>query len=566
MRSKTVWNRGRVLIAIWFLFFGSALPLAPGDAREGRNHLAEILRYISSGWDSLTRSMTRCDSVADTKSAQKAVLYLPAQMPIPQALEELQRNCPVRIERLPSVIVRAGQLDMSQIQQHGLLYLEHPYVVPGGFFNEMYGWDSYFILRGLLRDGRVGLAQGIVENFFFEIEHYGMILNSNRTYHLTRSQPPFLTAMVLAIHEAQKAAGREDLAWLARGYAYAAKDYEFWMREPHLAGSTGLSRYYDFAEGPAPEVLSGAGDYYRYAVRYSLQNRESAGAYLARTSESERGRTMLGPVFSVYLCDPQDAAGVKGKCELIENVGLTAEFYKGDRAMRASGFDISHRFGPLSGSTHHFAPVCLNSLLYKAEKDLENISSLLGRKADATKWRERARQRWERIQRYFWNADRGMFFDYDFQTGARSNYEYATTFYPLWAGLATPEQAQAVVRNLGLFEQPGGLAMSRKETKAQWDHPYGWAPIQLITFEGLQRYGFQEEANRVAEKFLSMVLENFHRDRTIREKYNVVTRSSETQVEAGYPENVVGFGWTNGVFLELLHALPKDAADRLAKQ
>jgi len=128
---------------------------------EGRNHLAEILHYISSGWDSLTRSMTRCDSVADTKSAQKAVLYLPAQMHIPQALEELQRNCPVRIERLPSVIVRAGQLDMSQIQQHGLLYLEHPYVVPGGFFNEMYGWDSYFILRGLLRDGRVGLAQGL---------------------------------------------------------------------------------------------------------------------------------------------------------------------------------------------------------------------------------------------------------------------------------------------------------------------------------------------------------------------------------------------------------------------
>ena len=108
--------------------------------------------------------------------------------------------------------------------------------------------------------------------------------------------------------------------------------------------------------------------------------------------------------------------------------------------------------------------------------------------------------------------------------------------------------------------------MSQQETKTQWDYPYGWAPIHLIAVEGLRRYGYDAEANRISFNFLSMVLQNFRRDKTIREKYNVVTRSSETQVEAGYKENVIGFGWTNGVFLELLHGLPREQAARLATE
>jgi alpha,alpha-trehalase len=141
-------------------------------------------------------------------------------------------------------------------------------------------------------------------------------------------------------------------------------------------------------------------------------------------------------------------------------------------------------------------------------------------------------------------------------TGKRSTYEYATTFYPLWAGLASKEEAQAIARNLNLFEQAGGLAMSRIETKAQWDFPYGWAPIQLLAVEGLRRYGYDHDADRISRKFLSTVIENFRRDHTIREKYNVVTRSSETNVVEGYAQNVTGFGWTNGVFLELLNEAP----------
>ena len=128
---------------------------------------------------------------------------------------------------------------------------------------------------------------------------------------------------------------------------------------------------------------------------------------------------------------------------------------------------------------------------------------------------------------------------------------------------SAPEQAAAVLRNLRVFEQPGGLAMSRQETTGQWDYPYGWAPTNLLAIEGLRRYGYEAEADRVSLKFLSMVLGNFRRDGTIREKYNVVTRSSETHIEAGYTENVIGFGWTNAAFLELLHALPNELSSRL---
>jgi alpha,alpha-trehalase len=148
----------------------------------------------------------------------------------------------------------------------------------------------------------------------------------------------------------------------------------------------------------------------------------------------------------------------------------------------------------------------------------------------------------------------------------QSSYEYITTFLPMWTGIATPEQARAIMNNLAVFEKPGGLAMSPHESGGQWDYPYAWAPNQLLADEGIRRYGFNDEADRVSYKFLSTVAENFRRDATIREKYNAATRSSETQVTAGYHMNIVGFGWTNGVFLELLHQLPKKLVARLADE
>ncbi|MGH9453256.1 MAG: trehalase family glycosidase, partial [Terriglobia bacterium] len=174
-----------------------------------------------------------------------------------------------------------------------------------------------------------------------------------------------------------------------------------------------------------------------------------------------------------------------------------------------------------------------------------------------------AQARHKLADQYFWNAKRGLYFDYDFKTHAQSTYLYATTFYPLWVGLATPQQARAVEHNLSTFDLPGGIVMSRQETSGQWDYPYGWAPLQLIAVEGLRRYGFKADADRVSTQFISMVDQNFRRDGTIREKYNVVTRSDETKVSVGYSQNMIGFGWTNGVFLALLRELPKQAEMKL---
>jgi alpha,alpha-trehalase len=160
------------------------------------------------------------------------------------------------------------------------------------------------------------------------------------------------------------------------------------------------------------------------------------------------------------------------------------------------------------------------------------------------------------MQKYLWDEEQGLFFDYDFESAKRSTYRYATTFYPLWVGVATDAQADAVVKNLNAFERPGGIVTSVEETQGQWDYPFGWAPIQLLAVEGMRRYGHNPEADRVSIEFLATVLDNFERDKTIREKYNVVTRSSDTNVKVGYAANNIGFGWTNATFLELLHALP----------
>lgn len=525
--------------------------------------LADIRHYISSGWDVLTRSMTQCDSIVDPKVATSPVLYLPAGFEIPASVQKLQSNCKVDVEHLPSVIHGPGEVDTSKINPPGLLFLENRYVVPGGRFNEMYGWDSYFIIAGLLRDGRTDLARGMVENFFFEIEHYGTFLNANRTYYLTRSQPPFLSSMIMAVYEAEKASGHVDRDWLEKAYGYASRDYQMWNREPHLAGSTGLSRYYDFGDGPVAEGLQDETGHYKSVASYFINHPEAAHGELVEAKPGERNPDAIGFGFQLQLCETTQTGT---KCDPVKTLSLSRDFYKGDRSMRESGFDISFRFGPFGDHTHHYAPVCLNSLLYKTEKDLEEISNILGKNDDANQWKQRAEARRERINKYLWDSTRGMFFDYDFEAQNRSAYEYVTTFYPLWAGIATPDQAKAVVKNLKIFEQPGGLAMSHTESEGQWDYPYGWAPTQLLAIEGLRRYGFNADADRVAYKFLSTVAENFRRDGTIREKYNVVTRSSETQVGVGYHMNVVGFGWTNGVFLELLHDLPPILVDKLAQE
>jgi alpha,alpha-trehalase len=532
---------------------------SPSPTTEAFQSLADLLRYISSDWDRLTRSLATCATYPDSKVEGQQTLYLPADVKIPGVLDEIREKCAVRIEHLPA------KAHISEIPKHGLLYLEHPYVVPGGQFNEMYGWDSYFIIRGLLRDNRAELAKGMVENFFYEIEHYGGVLNANRTYYLGRSQPPFLTSMILAVYRSDQAAGKANLIWLRRAYKYAVTDYSQWTYAPHLADDTGLSRYYDQADGPVPEIMGDPSNYYQGVAEYFLMNEGESSPHLVRVDEQRPPASILGPIFPVRGCYPDKAKNHKDDCKPGDRIALTPDYYKGDRSMRESGFDVSFRFGPYGAETHHYAPVCLNSLLYKTERDLAEMSRLLGQPEDAAQWEEKARQRRDKINKYLWNAKRGEFFDYNFVTNEQSSYEYATTFYPLWAGLVSKEQAQAVASNLPRFEQPGGIAMSRYESQAQWDYPYGWAPIHLLALEGLRRYGYNGDSDRITLKFLTMILENFRRDHTIREKYNVVTRSSETHIGVGYAQNVNGFGWTNGVFLELWHESPPELIAQIRK-
>lgn len=559
---------GKAARAGAFIFLSFALAsggVSPAHPQASSKGLAPIREYIAGGWDRLTRSLENCETFADPKLAGHPTLYLPAELAEPAAVQQLAAKCGIQVAHLPEAIHSAGELDPQKVRPAGLLYLPNQYVVPGGRFNEMYGWDSYFILRGLIEDGRIELARGIVDNFLFELEHYGSVLNANRTYYLSRSQPPFLTSMILAVYEAEKAAGHEDRGWLERAVKIERIDEQLWTSAAHRAGETGLARYFDFSEGPAPESIQDETNYYRKVAAFFLLRPELNHGYVAPPASQESAARDIGPEFRVRVCDETGKAE-ENKCEEPAPVYLSAEFYKGDRAMRESGFDISFRFGAYGAETHHFAPVCLNSLLYKEEMDVARIYGILRDEKAAQKFRVAAAERRKRMQNYFWDEDRGMFFDFNFAAKRRSSYEYLTTFYPLWAGLATPKQARKVAANLKLFEQPGGLAMSRKSSGGQWDYPYEWAPTVLIAVEGLRRYGFNEDANRISYEFLSTVAENFRRDGTIREKYNAVTRSSEAAVTAGYRENVVGFGWTNGVFLCLLRGLPAEMVERLDRE
>ena len=292
MRQSVKIFRHLLCAALLLLFSQQpGTPLQGGKQNEG----PEIQAYISSSWSLLTRSMTRCDSLIDPKMNAPSILYLPTDFQAPTSIERLQQECKVEVRRLPKVIVHPGEMDPEKIQPPGLLFLEKPYVVPGGRFNEMYGWDSYFIMLGLIRAGQMDRARGMVENFFFELEHYGAVLNANRTYYLTRSQPPFLTSMILALYEADKATGHEDINWLATAYKFAEKDYQMWIRPPHLAGNTGLSRYYDFGEGPVPEGRKDESGYYRKVAAYFLDHPSHAHVLVEALLQTWSGLQHVSP-------------------------------------------------------------------------------------------------------------------------------------------------------------------------------------------------------------------------------------------------------------------------------
>lgn len=547
----------RVIFALILLAAASADP--QGRAQSAVAATVTIDDYIHQGWDSLSRSMAECKTLVDPKVTAAPVLYLPFGAPTPPALVKLRSRCRIQVAHLPHRIVDLGDVKESEILRPGLLYLPNRYVVPGGRFNEMFGWDSYFIILGLLRDGRIDLAHGMVENFFYEIEHYGAVLNANRTYFLTRSQPPLLSSMIRAVYDAEiehdpsaSNVARQD-QWLARGYSYARRDHDFWLSDIHRAGQTGLARYFDIGEGPVPDIADHS-NYYIDVINWLVAHPDVHTNYLLAASQSP------SPAEQVVLAKASCDATQSVVCGLAWAHGyrLTRDFYEGDRAVRESGFDISFRFGPFSGSTHHYAALCLNSLLYKYERDMADFAGMLHRPADAAQWNRLAENRQAAVNKYLWNADKGMFFDYDFTTGKQSSYVYASIFYPLWTGLATQEQAAAVDGHLALLNRPGGLASSTYQSGLQWDLPFGWAPLNWFAADGLRKYGFVYDARLVAAGFCRTIRDSFQKEGTIHEKYNVETGSSNVELIAGY-QNVVGFGWTNAVYEEMVTLLQATA-------
>jgi alpha,alpha-trehalase len=484
---------------------------------------------------------------------------------------------------------------------HGLLSLElredggaltgAPFVVPGGRFNEMYGWDSHFILRGLIADERLDLARGLVDNAVYAIEHYGATLNANRTYYLTRSQPPFIAAMIRAIWEALPSEDR-DRRWLRRALRAAIQEYDaVWAappRQSNVCAGEGeqracLDRYAGIGRGQPPEVEPGHFDGLWEAVGRSLEASYRAGALGERNLAAELDRA-----------------------------------FQHDRCMRESGHDTTYRwFFPTthgSGGTYaenrcaDMLTVDLNSLLYKYEVDVAFLLDELAMPLDSPArrsepavsslelgpgaWCARAQNRFALMKTYLWSAQDGLFYDALLEPSGvtQTGYVSATTLYPLWAtsdtcgstGKTPPFTVAAksllVTNALRQLEAPGGLLASartsreRFSTKSdrQWDYPNCWPPHQMLAWYGLESHGFRQDADRLIAAWLYMIVRNaIDHNGTVPEKFDVVARSHAVFSEYGNVGTsfdyiaTEGFGWMNASFQVGLGRLSVEERRRL---
>jgi alpha,alpha-trehalase len=490
--------------------------------------LTDLRRHIKQQWRALSRDHQHLlDAARDVKAVHDPDRCWPVYLSNredPRAVERTLRDS-MPTEAYDQIALRSLPAEWDQIDEHGLLYLPDRYVVPGGRFNEMYGWDCWPIALGLLLDGEYESARKLANQMVYQVNHYGTVLNANRTYYLTRSQPPVLGLTVLAVHDRDP-----DPAWLQTVLPALESYYHCWTVPPHRIGSTGLSRYYDMGAGAAPEVVCSEVD-------------DVGRSHFDRVRAYYRNNDVPDYDLALYYDRRNDR--------------FTDLFYLGDRAMRESGFDPTNRFGPFSIDILHYAPVCLNTLLYQFARDIARVHQILGHPIQTDHWDQRAHEHRRLINQYLWDPDSGLYLDYNVQTRQRRNYPFLTAFYPLWAGVASPDQAARVVEHLPDFERAGGLQTSTTITGSQWDAPFGWAPLHLIVVEGLRRYGYERDATRLAKKFIGMVAREFARTGELYEKYDVDRCSADLSGELrfGYVTNETGFGWTNGVILHLLASL-----------
>ena len=417
-------------------------------------------------------------------------------------------------EHISSIWPKLSRGPDSVIPYSSRIALPYKYVVPGGRFKEIYYWDSYFTLEGLLVDNQDEMALSMVKNFTHLIDSLGFIPNGTRNYYLTRSQPPFYALMVNAI-------SRKDSLRMLSFLPILEKEYSYWMGgrselslenpvEQHLFlinDSTVLNRYWDRGTSPRPEA---------YKEDHHLASE--------LTSEAEK-----------------------------------QELYANLRAGAASGWDFSSRWYAeeenfASTSTAHIAAVDLNCLLYYLETQISRAHRMNDNADMAERYATMADQREERIRQFFWDEPLGYFVDYNFEQTARTDELTLAGTYPLYFGIATEGQAQAVRdRLMSDFLKPGGLLTTLKNSGQQWDAPNGWAPLQWMAVKGLLRYGFKEEAREIMTRWLAVNERVYKNTGKMMEKYNVEDVSLISG--GGEYKNQDGFGWTNGValgFKELL--------------
>jgi len=391
-----------------------------------------------------------------------------------------------------------------------LIILPQPYVVPGGRFREIYYWDSYFTMLGLQVSEENDLIRNMVDNFSFLIKTQGFIPNGNRTYYLSRSQPPFFSLMVRLLAEI------EGEAVMAEYLSELEQEYAFWMdgaeqlndnqpayrRVVMLEDGVVLNRYYDDQPAPRPESYK---EDYELAHEIDRKNEE------------------------LYL-------NLRAACE--------------------SGWDFSSRWlrdGESLATIHttEILPVDLNSLMYHLERMLAVAYGESGQLEKQRDMNLKAEARGRAIQKYFWSPEQKFYADYDFVAGENTLRPSLAAAYPLYFNIATKKQAKQVARKLKkVFLRDGGLLTTLAYTGQQWDAPNGWAPLQWMSYRGLKNYGQDKLADQIADRWIDNNIRVYENTGKMVEKYNV----TDITLLAGGGEYPVqdGFGWSNGVLLRLL--------------
>ena len=396
-----------------------------------------------------------------------------------------------------------------------LIPLPNAYIVPGGRFREVYYWDSYFTMLGLRKDGQHVLMKNIVDNFSWLIDTLGFIPNGNRTYYLSRSQPPFFSLMVSIVVQ------DGDSSQLAAYIPRLEKEYAFWMN--------GL------------ENLGDSRGAYKRVVRLpdgSILNRYWDDKTKPR---SESYREDIATANKAFAAD----SSLKK-----ENV------FRNLRAAAESGWDFSSRWlSADENNTFHLhtihttdiIPVDLNALLYHLEKMLYTYYSNAGTADKANHYKTSLEKRRKALYTWCWNSDSGFFFDYNFTTERQTGVISVAGFYPFFFNIADTADAPAaagIIRHRLLY--PGGVAATVNNTGQQWDKPNGWPPLQWITVTGLRNYGQTGLADTIVTRWCGINQKVYRSMYKMCEKYNVV----DTTKESGGGEYTTqdGFGWTNGVF------------------